>query len=282
MKACITGLEHGIYSQCQNGIGSAFLLLEIIYTHFTGKTESQASSKAKSEHEKAKTLPKTEQQQGTRPTNLMSLMSLPSSSVPISPEYIDIENQPIPSDDANATTDDLSDGSVRFAETIEMQDMLSLPGRWTLPDDIKKAASRPRLRRHRSGRSPKVFHGSALHRSGSTDDDQSPSRSIERNQSEDYSQSSEPTLPSKDVVSMSEAAAQSKRIRRRSMRKGYPNHSQSEHYMFKELVGKTRAMLWDKGDFWMALFLDTVASERAAVGLFEKPLQLMDRYSVSS
>jgi hypothetical protein len=275
IKACIAGLEHGIYSNCQNGIGSAFLLLEIIYTHFTGKSETQ-STKFKSDQEKSRSLPKPEKHQRA---NLLSSMSLPASSVSVSTEYIDIESQTNQSNNNESPAS--SDGTVQFSETIEMQDMLSIPGRWTLQDQIRQAGSRPRQRqRHYSGRSPKLNHGSPF--GGSFDEELSPSRHRERHRSGEFTKSLEPQLQGTSTNTSSTADVDpAQRIRWRSSRKGFPNQAQSEQYMYKELMGKTRSVLWDKADFWMALFLDTVASERSILGLSEKPLQLIDRYGRS-
>lgn len=290
IKACIAGLETGIETHCQNGIWSAFLLLEIIYTHFTGKEETGTNGKTKAEIEIGKTLKKNEPQKDTRRA-LRSSMSLPDSvsisSVSVGSDFSDGEKNQTPSLDEGVSTTppeitvDLTDGNTQSTHPVELQEMLSLADMQSIPGGIRKSATLP-LRRTPSRRSPKVFLGPAVH-SVAADDSFSLSGSEEIISSGDFHEKSpEPSdWAWRDAQSSLSAGSDdgqtNKRIRRRSRRQGYsPNRS--EQYMYKELVGKGRSRLWDYGEFWTALFLDTVAAERSAVGLVEMPVQLIDRY----
>ena len=47
-------------------------------------------------------------------------------------------------------------------------------------------------------------------------------------------------------------------------------------YLFEGLLNE-RSPLWDNMDFWENLFLDSVATERDAVGMDQGPVEMIDR-----
>ncbi|KAI0213008.1 MAP kinase-activating death domain protein [Lamellibrachia satsuma] len=50
-------------------------------------------------------------------------------------------------------------------------------------------------------------------------------------------------------------------------------------YLFEHLIGKDRSWLWDHMQFWEDAFLDAVAQERDIIGMDQGPGEMMDRYS---
>ena len=47
-------------------------------------------------------------------------------------------------------------------------------------------------------------------------------------------------------------------------------------YLFEGLLNE-RSSLWDNMDFWENVFLDSVATERDAVGMDQGPVEMIDR-----
>ncbi|GAB1600655.1 MAP kinase-activating death domain protein-like isoform X7 [Argonauta hians] len=58
-----------------------------------------------------------------------------------------------------------------------------------------------------------------------------------------------------------------------------PSPETGKTYLFEGLIGKERSRLWDSMQFWEDMFLDAVAQERDIIGMDQGPGEMMERYN---
>lgn len=253
IRAIVSGLEVTFQNQGTGGMASAMMLLEIVHTHYWEKEGSSKSdvcdqSLASSPFGSNEALSQASDHRTGPPFDDFPIASLGSPVIVNGDEFENIEIKKTPNQ--TSTTPKQDEKTYTSVQTDRLRDSSGY---------VSESCEKDEARRRMLGKTP----------------------SVESDASDFSSNTNTGRRKRSDCSFLSSKSQHSTGYRYREGRVHHLTLSQQDcprNYLFENLIGRERSVLWEQVQFWEDVFLDAVAQERDIIGMDQGPMEMMERY----